>query len=228
MQRRGKEKSYALRGGLVFLAAIIGLLLLAVAIDLPFKASDARDHAQRIAGLPDVQAGSVGDTVTVSGTISNGTPLLRGDFVAYRRNQVQGTYRMGTETVMIDGRKQPFAIDTKSGRVLIVNNDYRFEDRFVDWAAATALDTPAGLTEGAITILGFRRSSPVLAVGVITNTGNPVSVNAAFIVAGPRDAYLERLGNVSENRGGDVSVLLAIAALLLLYAIWDGRRIYRD
>lgn len=228
MSRRGKEKSYTFRSALVFLAGSIGLLLLCVAIYMPIDAGEAREHAQRIAGLPDVHSGAIGDTVTVSGTIANETPLLRGDFVAYRRQQVQGGYRAGTETVTIDSGKQPLAIDTSGGRVRIVNNDYRFEDRHVDWAAVDAVDTPTSFTEAAITILGFKRSSPVVAAGIVTGVGDTISVKAEFVVVGPRDGYLAKLGKASESPLGAVLILAAIGALLLLYAFWDGRRIYRD
>lgn len=228
MSRRGQEKSYTFRSALVCLAGVVGLLLLGVAIYMPIKAGDAREHAQRIAGLPDVHSGTIGDTVTVSGTIANETPLLRGDFVAYRRQQVKGGYRAGTETVTVDSGKQPLVIDTSGGRVRIVNNDYRFEDKHVDWAAAEAVDTPTTFTEAMIKILGFKRSSPVVAVGVVTRVGDAVSVKAEFVVAGPRDAYVANLGNASESPVGTALVLAAVGALLLLYAFWDGRRIYRS
>lgn len=228
MSRRGREKSYTFRSALVFLAGSIGLVLLGVAINMPIEAGKAREHTQRIAALPDVHSGMIGDTVTVSGTIANETPLLRGDFVAYRRQQVKGGYRAGTETITVDSGKQPLAIDTSGGRVRIVNDDYRFEDRHVDWAAADAVDTPTTFTEAMITILGFKRSSPVVAVGVVTRVGDAVSVKAEFIVAGPRDAYLAKLGKASESPVGTAVFMAVVGALLLLYAFWDGRRIYRD
>jgi len=175
-----------------------------------------------------VHSGRIGDTVSVSGTIANETPLLRGDFVAYRRQQVKGGYRAGTETVTIDSGKQPLAIDTGGGRVRIVNNDYRFEDRHEDWAAAEAVDTPTTFTEAMIKILGFKRTSAVAAVGVVTGVGDPVSVKAEFVVAGPRDTYLAKLGKAGESSILSALVLAVVGALLLLYAFWDGRRIYRD
>ncbi len=228
MPRREKEKSYAIRGALVCLGGIIGPILIAVAFTLPIEAGAAREHTQLMTALPDAHSAGTGATALVSGRISNQTPLLRGDFVAYRRQQVRGTYRLGTETVTIDSGTQPLTIETDAGPVRIVNNDYRFEDAHVEWAAAEAVDTPHTLTEAMIKIRGFQRSTPVVAVGRVEQAGEVVSVKAEFIVAGPRDAYLKRLGDASQSRVGTVLLIAAIGVLLLLYAVWEGRRIYRD
>ncbi|CAN0476226.1 unnamed protein product, partial [Discosporangium mesarthrocarpum] len=192
------------------------------------SAGEAWEHSQRVTSLPDAHAANIGDTVTVSGSIAKETRLLRKDFVAYRRNQTQGAYRNATRIVTIDSNKQPLAIDTSGGRIQIINNDYRFEDEHVDWAAAEVLDTPAGFAEGAITILGFKRSSPILAMGVVTGVGDEVLVKAEFLVAGPRETYLERLADASESRLGTVVTVAIIGLLLLLYAFWDLRRIFRE
>lgn len=215
------------RVAFALLAGFLGFFALWVAIELPISAGEAGEHARRVTSLPDAQSASIGSTVIVSGTIAKDTPLLRKDFVAYRRVQTQGAYRNATKTVTIDSNKQPLVIETSSGRVRIINKDYRFEDEHVDWAAAEVLDLPPSLTAGAITMLGFQRASPVVAVGPVTGVGNDVSVKAEFLVAGPREAYLERLANASQSRLGTVLALVAVGLLLLLYAFWDLRRVFR-
>lgn len=228
MRRRPKQKSYALRGALVVLACVFGLGMLALAVSLYTSGVDARAHAERVAGLPDARSAHAGDIVAVSGTIAVGTPLLRDAFVAFRREQRQGGYCTGTETVTIEEGKQPFAVDTAAGRILIVNADYRFDERLAEWAPIERLDTPPGLTEGGINIVGFVRGSPVLAVGTVESPGDPVPVRAETIAAGPRDLYLARLRGGAAVGSRLIPYLAVIAPLLLLFAFWEGRRIMRE
>ena len=228
MSGREKVKFARLRVAIALFAGMLGFLALWVAIDLPLQAGKAGEQATRVSALPDVHTARMGDKALVDGKIAGDTPLLRGGFVAFRRQQTQGAYRTGTQTVTVETRKQPLSLITNQGRVLVENADYRFEDEHVAWAGAEVSDPPASFKEGGIATLGFKRSNRVVAVGVVTGVGKKRSIKADFIVAGPRQTYLERLGAASESRLGTVVALAAIGLLLLLYGLVEGLRLFRS
>ncbi len=123
---------YDLRVGLAALAGGCGLLALYIAYSFSAGAPEARAYAGTLAQLPAVHDARAGDTVAVDGTIAADTPQLRDEFVVFERKQTQGKAPKGSEIVTIETGRQPLAIDTPRGRVRVVNDDYRFDDRFID------------------------------------------------------------------------------------------------
>lgn len=221
-------KVYDLRVGLVALAGGCGLLALYIAYSFSAGAPEAQAYAGTLAELPAVHDARAGDTVAVDGTIAADTPQLRAEFVVFERKQTQGAPHKGSEIVTIETGRQPLAIDTPRGRVRVVNDDYRFDDRFIDWTEIKRRDTPPDWTEGGITIAGLTRGSPVLAVGTLESDGAERTVRAETIVAGPRDAYIADLRRGAGLWSDAVMPVLGIGVLLLLYAAWDGRRLLRE
>ena len=221
-------KAYDLRVALLFLAASLGLFALYLAYSFSAGAPEAQAYAGTLAELPAVHDARAGDTVAVDGTIAADTPLLRDEFVVFERKQTQGKAPKGSEIVTIETGRQPLAIDTPRGRVRVVNDDYRFDDRFIDWTEIERRDTPPGWTEGGITIHGLTRGSPVLAVGTLESDGAEKTVRAETIVAGPKDAYIADLRRGAGLWSDAVMPMLGIGVLLLLYAGWDGRRLLRE
>lgn len=216
-----------LRVALVALAGALGLLALFVAYSLAADAPEARAYADYLAGLPDVRDGRAGDTVAVDGTIAADAPLLREEFVVFERKQTQGKAPKGTEVVTIETGKQPLAIVAPPARVRVVNDDYSFDDRFADWTQVERQDAPPGWTEGAITVQGLTRGSPVLAVGVLESDGDEKTLRAETVAAGPKAAYMAALRQRAGRASELVMPVLGVGVLLLLFAAWDGRRLMR-
>jgi hypothetical protein len=223
-----RMKIYDLRVALVALAAGFGLLALYVAYALAAEVPEAQAYAEYLSELPDARDARAGDTVAVAGTIAADAPLLRDEFVIFDRRQTQGAAFRGTEVVTIETGKQPFSITTPYGGVRVVNDDYRLDDRYTDWTDVERRDTPPGLTEGGITIQGLTREGRVLAVGVLEAEGGEKALLAESVVAGSKDAYIAELRQRS-GRGSDaIMPVLGIGVLLLLYVVWDGRRLWRE
>lgn len=220
-------KIYDLRVALVALAAGFGLLALYVAYALAAEVPEAQAYAGYVSELPDARDARAGDTVAVAGTIAADAPLLRDEFVIFDRRQTQGAFR-GTEVVTIERGKQPFSIITPYGSVRVVNDDYRLDDRFTDWTDVERSDTPPSLTEGGITIQGLTREGRVLAVGVLEGDGGEKSVRAESVVAGSKDAYIAELRQGADRESNAIMPALGIGVLLLLYVVWDGRRLWRE
>jgi hypothetical protein len=221
-------KTYDLRVALVALATCFGLLALYLAYSFAAGAPEARAYADNLAELPDARDARAGDTAAVDGKIAAEAPLLRDEFVVFERKQTQGKAYKGTKIVTIETGRQPLPIDTPRGRVRVVNDDYRLDDRFTDWTEVERNDTPPGWTQGGITIQGLTHGSPVLAVGVLEGDGDERTLRAETIVAGPKDAYLAQLRRGAGLASELVMPVAGIGVLLLLYALWDGRRLARE
>ena len=221
----------ALRGGLIWLSGIAGIGLIFLAWAFHGSGIEGRELAERLLSLPDVHAAKQGDTVVVAGEIAETTPKLHDEFVAFLRTQRRGAPRNGSEDVVIEVGKQPLDIVTSVGRVSIVNADYAFDERAIPWAAEERIETPASFTEGAITITGFVQASPVVAVGTVEQAsggiGDPVLVRADTIVVGPLDRLAAQLKRGADRGTTAIPWMLGGALLLLLYAFWEGRRLYR-
>lgn len=221
----------AIRGGLIWLSGLAGIGLLFLAWVFHDNGNEGRELAARLLQLPDVHAAQLGETAVVAGTIAGTTPLLREEFVTFRREQRQGEFR-GSSDVEIETGKQPLDIRTSVGRVRIVNDDYAFDERAFPWAAEERVETPAGALEGAITIMGFAHDSKIVAIGTVEQEsgaiGEPVSVHAKTIVVGPLDRLVAQLQRGSSRVRTAIPYVLIGAVLLLLYAFREGRRLYRD
>lgn len=221
----------ALRGGLIWLSGLVGIGLIFLAWAFHDSGGEQRELAARLAALPDVHAAQEGDTVVVEGEIGETTPLLRDEFAAFVRIQRQAAYR-GSVDVVIETARQPLDIVTVTGKVRIENRDYAFDDRPLDWAAEERLETPASATEGAITISGFTHGSPVVAIARVerqsTSIGETVLVHAETIMAGPLDKLVNQLRGSAVKGDAAIPWMLGGALLLLLYAFWEGRRLYRN
>ncbi len=221
----------AIRGGLIWLSGLFGIGLLFLAWVLHDSGIKERELASRLMQLPDVHLAQPGETAVVAGTIADSTPLLREEFVAFRREQRKSEFR-GSRDVVIETGKQPLDIRTSVGRVRIVNDDYAFDERSIYWAAEERVEPPAGALEGAITIMGFVHDSEIVAIGTVEQEsgaiGEPVSVRAETLVAGPLDRLVAQLQRGSSRLRTAIPYVLGGAVLLLLYAFWEGRRLYRD
>ena len=221
-------KVYDLRVAAVFVAAFLGFLALFVAYSYTGSVPAQRTHADFLTELPDARSARLGDTVAVDGAIAPDTPLLHKDYVIFDRRQTQGTAPRGSTIVTIEVARQPFTIDTPSGPVRVINDDYSLDNRFTDWTRVEDLDEPATWTEGGITVRGLKRASPVLAVGVLESDGDQKSLRAETIVAGPKDDYIAELRQHAVIGSDTIIPATGIGVILLLYAFWDGRRLLRE
>ena len=218
---------FNVRVALMFIAGIGGILALVIAALTQYDVARDRDRHAFLSGLPDLGSAPHAGTGIVDGRIAGSVPQLRGEFVAYMREQYRSTTARTSGWAWLDGSLQPLSIETAGGAVRIVNADYAFERRIEAWTASRREESPATATSGAIRIAGLVAGGPVMVVGRPAPGGTPGQVIAESIAGVDRKTYLERLAQGHVRAQSLVIWLVLVGVAGTAGAAWAARRIRR-
>lgn len=201
--------------GLVF--PLIGASLILIGASLIANVPVALGNADRLIHLQPLSVTAPGGAAFVEGRISERTPTVHRQFVAYL---LEVYYRSGPEHrarshwVEVNRETPPLLIETRGSLARVSNDDYHIETTDI-----TVEEAPPTFTRGAVQSRGFVKGSPVLAVGAAVSTEELV---AEFLYAGTRDeylAYLRRDVQVGLRWGGGL-LLAGIGCLVLSVGGW--------
>ena len=163
--------------GLVF--ALIGA---SGAADVPATLSRAR----RVEQLQPMAEAAPGQAAFVEGRISNHTPPVYHQFVAYLREEYRSSGARTSHWVQVARKTPPLLIEAHGRAARVVNSDYGLESTDV-----TVEEEPPTFTRGAIQSRGFVAGSPVLAVGSVAKETE--GLVAEFLYAGTHAEYVAYL-----------------------------------
>ncbi|MBK7471657.1 MAG: hypothetical protein IPI73_14615 [Betaproteobacteria bacterium] len=224
---RRRVKYFNVRVALMFIAGIGGILALVIAALTQYDVARDRDRHAFLSGLPDLGSEPHAGTGIVDGRIAASVPQLRGEFVAYVREQYRSTTARTSGWTWLDGLVQPLTIETAGGAVRIVNADYAFERGINAWTASSREESPATATSGSIRIAGLVAGGPVMAVGRPAPGGTPGQVIAEAIAGVDRRTYLDRLAQGHVRAQSLVIWLVLVGVAGTACAAWAARRIGR-
>jgi hypothetical protein len=198
----------------------IGLTITIVAAfalaDVPATMSRL-DHVEQ---LQPVAAAAPGQAAFVEGHVSDLSPVVYREFVAYLYEEYQSNGDT-SHWVEVARHTPPLVIESQGRVIRIVNRDYEVEATDVK-----VLEEPPTYTKGAVQSRGFAVSSPVLAVG--TAAQEPGELMAEFVYAGTRAGYIDHLRRYIHNAKWWGGGLLFGGIGCMFLGVWRIRRFLRE
>ena len=205
----------------------LSALLIGLAVALSAPATSA--EAEYVRSLPVISAARLDDPtlngdVLVEGSVSEETPPVYRNFVAFAREEYRSTLIDRTDRwIEAERTTQPFAIRLRDGDVAIVNDDYDFP-RVSD----TVREAEPTVTRGAVRSRGLRVGATAFAVGALVDGPGGRGLRATQIYPGTRAQFLADAGRWSRI---ELQLGLALSALGLAELAlggWQLRRFLRE
>ncbi len=219
-----------LRVAVLLISGVIGFIIAGIGFQSSFYKSDGAMLADELKALPALHSVPRGQRGVIEGRVAADTPTLQDEFVAFQRTEYKcatpGLPRCSSSHVVVAQGKQPLTINTVNGPALIANKDYRFDQRADEWWDVSRVERQASLTNFTVTLRGLAHNSPVVAIGVVQDGGPDTTIRAEALMAGPRAELIEALETHDQRSMFWSPYLLLIGLLMMLYAGWEGRRVW--
>jgi hypothetical protein len=172
--------------GLPFLAVGIGIGVFATR---SVQAELARAEALQPSSAAALRQRGLGSEVLVEGRIDPRTPLQFRDFVAYEQAEYRGTDEDDDEVWVVEERVLP-ALLIDAGGTLTIAEGYTLQGEHAHWQESDTLQWNGFTGEGTKRYTGLVANQPVMAIGTVGSGGAAPTLNAEFVYAGTREAYL--------------------------------------
>ncbi|MBD1930096.1 hypothetical protein H6F74_28315 [Trichocoleus sp. FACHB-90] len=132
-----------------------------------------------------------GKLVAIEGHVSKHTPTQFNQFVAYIRQQYEGTDDM--EVLWSEDLRvtPPLVLALPDALIQIKNNSYNIERFPITWQEDSKLIRNSVTNEGTKRYLGFEVDSPVLAFGVVVQGVEGKALEAEWIYGGTSAEYID-------------------------------------
>jgi hypothetical protein len=179
----------------------MGTIFLAIGIGVGYfgsrAAADEAVRAEELRALSPGQAERlvIGDEVLVEGVISERNSQLYRQFVAYIREEYQGTDDDGDPRWSEDERVTPrllIEVGEVGGTLLqIGNEDYRIEQPHETWQDQQGLNYSVFGDTNTRRYSGFVTGKPITAIGEVQRGSEGPELRAEFIYGGTRAAYIQ-------------------------------------
>ncbi|MCU0495091.1 MAG: hypothetical protein MUD01_26180 [Chloroflexaceae bacterium] len=176
---------------------LFGLCFVALGVGLGvFGAQAASASAARAERLTPLSAGALGSgalgqEVLVEGVVdASNQPRFR-NFVAYTMDEYQG--RDNNDRQNWDERERvtpPLLIAVGNRTMQLANNNYRLEGNLVEWRNSESLTASTVFEEGTKRYQGLEPDATVMSIGTLVRGQNGLALQAEFIFAGNRAAYI--------------------------------------
>lgn len=218
------------RGGGLFLA-LFGSLFVAVGIGIGYFgarfANDAADRAERLPlfSARDIDRSGGNQEVIVEGVVSARNPARFRDFVAYVREEYQGTDEDGDADWREDERvTPPLLLELPDGLVEIMNDTYRMQSPPQRWQESNTLSWNGLSGEGTKRYEGFAANQPVMALGRIVRGQEGQALEAEFLYGGDRAAYVARQRSDAAMLPIFGLIFGGVGAIMALAGLWQVLR----
>jgi hypothetical protein len=132
-----------------------------------------------------------GKLVAIEGHVSKHTPVQFGQFVAYIRQQYEGTDDMEilwSEDLRVT---PPLVLALPDALIQIRNNNYNIEKFPITWQEDSKLTWNSVTNEGTKRYRGFEVDSPVLAFGIVVQGVGGKALEAEWIYGGTSAEYIK-------------------------------------
>jgi len=157
----------------------------------------------------------------VEGRISNHTPTVYRQFVAYLREEYRSSGARTSRWVEVARKTPPLVIEAHGRAARVVNSNYGLETTDV-----IVEEEPPTFTRGAIQSRGFVVGSPVLAVGSVAEETE--GLVAEFLYAGTHAEYVAYLHRYLQNGLWWGGGLLFGGIGCIILGLWRLRRFLRE
>lgn len=215
---------------LLVVALLSGVIGVALLYDVPAYAA----RAARAERLQPISAAALADStpgreVLLEGQVGNRTPAVYRSFVAYVREEYRSSQFgwLGGDSSErweeVERVTPPLVVALADGEARIANRDYLF-----DTTAFTFREAEPTLTDGAVQSRGYRVGDPALVVGTVVVDGDQRAVEAEFIYAGTRTAYLAEMRLLARRSLPIGGMLLLVCAASTVALVWQVRRVLRE
>lgn len=203
----------------------IGVMLL---LDVPTYLQRATVAEQ----LPSLSAANLedatqGQRMMLEGKVSELNPQLNGAFVAYIHEAYKSSLNIWGNTQpewqTVEQNTPALWISVSDGDIRLANEDY-----LIDRTATTREDSAPTITDGATRTRGFVLNDPILAIGVVDETGDQRTFKADLVYAGNRAEYVADLRSAAERSMPIGIVMLLIGGVVLWLGIRETRRFLHE
>jgi hypothetical protein len=209
------------------LSGIVGGVLL---YDAPaYAASAARAERLQPVSAAALADSAPGREVLLEGRVSDRTPAVYRSFVAYVREEYRSdqlNLSGGDDSPrweVVERVTPPLVVALPDGEARIANDNYVF-----DTTAFTVREAEPTLTKGAVQSRGYRAGDPVLAVGTVVDAGGERAIDAEFVYAGTRAAYIAEMRRLASRSLPIGGVLLVVCIASTVGLVWQVRRFLRE
>jgi hypothetical protein len=211
-----------------FLLLSLGFVPTTVGASLVANFPTTLSRISRFEQLRPADVVAPGEPAFVEGRVSNHTPTVYRQFVAYLREEYRSSGR-SSRWVEVARETPPLLIEAHGRVARIVNSNYTLEMTHV-----STEEKPSTFTKGAVQSRGFVVGSPVLAVGSVTEATE--GLVAEFLSTGTRAEYIAYLHRDSQNTlwwgggillGGIGCIVLGGCRLILICHSGDSKKIRR-
>jgi hypothetical protein len=214
---------------LLVVALLSGVVGVALLYDVPAYAA----RAARAERLEPISAAMLADSapgreVLLEGQVSHHTLNVYRSFVAYVREEYRSELSLiGGDTSQrweeVERVTPPLLVALVDGEARIANDDYE-----LDTTAFTFREAEPTLTDGAVQSRGYRVGDPALVVGMVVDAGGERAVEAEFIYAGTRAAYLAEMRTLTRRSLPIGGAFLLVCAASTVALVWQVRRVLRE
>lgn len=182
--------------------SLFGLTFLAVGIGIGFfatrsvQAELARAEALQPTSAAGLRQRGVGTEVLVEGVVDRANPVQFREFVAYTREEYRGRDEDDDAIWSVDEQVWPALLITSGGSIRIAEG-YRLQGEHARWQETDTLQWNGFTGEGTKRYTGLVANQPVMAIGTVASGGAAPTLNAEFVYAGSREAYINDRRNTA-------------------------------